>query len=156
LGGRERGRPAGALTQSVIDRTSLLPSGRLAGFLVGFKMGFYFGAARHFSLYLLIQCWEKNLCRWKAKIISRDVTEGRSLGPTKFAVSVHLSPPTNAGRRFCGESGLGCSDLCGLLATGNWPKVGSLQPSPVFFPCPNASSRRAHPLCSDELGVTAR
>jgi len=69
FGGEERGCPAGALTQSVIDRNSLLPSGRVAGFLVGFRMGFYFGVARHFSLYLPIQRWEGNLCRWETKII---------------------------------------------------------------------------------------
>ena len=34
---------------------------------------------------------------------------------------------------------LGWSDPCGLLATSIWPKVGSLQPSRVFCPCPKST-----------------
>src|SRR5439155_13408767 len=45
---------------------------------------------------------------------------------------------------------MGWSDRHGFR--GN--KVGSLQPIPVFCPCPNQSSRHAQPLCSQQLRGT--
>jgi len=39
----------------------------------------------------------------------------------------------------CHGRELGWSDPCGLLATSLWPKVGSLQPSPVFCPRPKST-----------------
>src|SRR5439155_975108 len=50
----------------------------------------------------------------------------------------------------------GWSDPTILLGSQRLPKTGSLQPIPVFCPCPNRMSRRAQPLRSQQLRVTLR
>jgi hypothetical protein len=49
---------------------------------------------------------------------------------------------------------LGWNDPRVTLATQSWQKVGSFQPSSVFCPCPNSSSRTAQPLAPHNLRVT--
>src|SRR5260370_10745617 len=52
----------------------------------------------------------------------------------------------------CHGRELGWSDPCGLLATSLWPKVGSLQPSPVFCPRPK-STVASHATSMPQRGV---